>query len=222
MKIRRVLGLVALLMLSGVTLSAARYEKIGPYLDVEVVDITWRGIEIVHRDGSCRVTEAELSEEDKSLLKSELEKLHELQAEQQKIRKAQQEQLAKEKKIADQQARSVTNVMNQARKNRDINRRIAMLMDARKKYPKASNMAALVKMITTQQGVAVTEAMNRAKKEGNLNKRLNILLSAQKRYPYASNRSALNQLINKTKKDKQAADAKAKKAAEEAKKKEQQ
>ena len=48
---------------------------------------------------------------------------------------------------------------------------------------------------------------------------MNILLSAQKRYPYASNRGALKQLINKTRKDKQTADAKAKKAAEEAKKK---
>lgn len=221
MKSRWILGAAALAMLSGVTLTAARYDKLGSYIDVEVIDITWRGIEIVHRDGSCRLTEAELSDEDKARLKNELEKLHELQAEQQKLWKAHQEQLAKEKKIADQQARSVTNVMNQARKNKDINRRIAMLMDARKKYPKASNMAALVKMITTQQGVAVTEAMNRAKKEGNLNKRLNILLSAQKRYPYASNRGALKQLISKTRKDKQAADAKAKKAAEEAKKKQQ-
>lgn len=109
--------------------------------------------------------------------------------------------------------------MNQARRNKNLDNRINMLLNARKKYPKASNMAALDKMITTQQAVAVTGAMNRAKKEKNLNKRLNILLSAQKRYPYASNRGALKQLINKTRKDKQTADAKAKKAAEEAKKK---
>ena len=222
MKNRKISGAaVLLLLLFGTALSAARYEKLGGYLDVEVIDVTWRGIEIVHRDGTCRLTDEDLSAEDKELLKDELEKLHTLQAEQQKLWKARQEQLVKEKKIADQQARSVTNVMNQARKNKNLDNRIKMLLDARKKYPKASNMAALNKMIVTQQAVAVTGAMNRAKKEGNLNKRLNILLSAQKRYPYASNRGALRQLINKTRKDKQAADAKAKKAAEDAKKKQQ-
>ena len=219
MKNRKISGAaVLLLLLFGTALSAARYEKLGGYLDVEVIDVTWRGIEIVHRDGTCRLTDEDLSAEDKELLKDELEKLHTLQAEQQKLWKARQEQLAKEKKIADQQARSVNNVMNQAR---NLDNRIKMLLDARKKYPKASNMAALNKMIVTQQAVGVTGAMNRAKKEGNLNKRLNILLSAQKRYPYASNRGALKQLINKTRKDKQAADAKAKKAAEDAKKKQQ-
>ena len=219
MRYRSISGVAAVLILFSSSLFAARYERLGGYRDVEVIDITWRGIEIVHRDGSCRLTEEELSAEDRELLKEELEKLHTLQAEQQKLWKARQEQLAKEKKIADQQARSVTNVMNQARRNKNLDNRINMLLNARKKYPKASNTAALDKMITTQQAVAVTGAMNRAKKEKNLNKRLNILLSAQKRYPYASNRGALKQLINKTRKDKQTADAKAKKAAEEAKKK---
>lgn len=167
MKNRKISGAaVLLLLLFGTALSAARYEKLGGYLDVEVLDVTWRGIEIVHRDGTCRLTDEDLSAEDKELLKDELEKLHTLQAEQQKLWKARQEQLAKEKKIADQQARSVNNVMNQARKNKNLDNRIKMLLDARKKYPKASNMAALNKMIVTQQAVAVTGAMNRAKKRG--------------------------------------------------------
>ena len=105
MRYRSISGVAAVLILFSSSLFAARYERLGGYRDVEVIDITWRGIEIVHRDGSCRLTEEELSAEDRELLKEELEKLHTLQAEQQKLWKARQEQLPKEKKIADQQAR---------------------------------------------------------------------------------------------------------------------
>ena len=136
MRYRSISGVAAVLILFSSSLFAARYERLGGYRDVEVIDITWRGIEIVHRDGSCRLTEEELSAEDRELLKEELEKLHTLQAEQQKLWKARQEQLAKEKKIADQQARSVTNVMNQARRNKNLDNRINMLLNARKNIRK--------------------------------------------------------------------------------------
>lgn len=48
------IGIVAGVMLTvcGSPLWAA-YAKIGDYRDVEVVNVTWRGIEVLHRDGGC-------------------------------------------------------------------------------------------------------------------------------------------------------------------------
>ena len=52
------IGIVAGVMLTvcGSSLWAA-YAKIGDYRDVEVVNVTWRGIEVLHRDGGCILTE---------------------------------------------------------------------------------------------------------------------------------------------------------------------
>ena len=57
-------------------------------------------------------------------------------------------ELEKEKKIAEQQARSVNNVMNQAKKNKNLAARLKTLEDAKRKFPKAANMQALNKLIS--------------------------------------------------------------------------
>ena len=99
------IGIVAGVMLTvcGSPLWAA-YAKIGDYRDVEVVNVTWRGIEVLHRDGGCILTEKDLSDADKATLKKELEQHRQLLKEQQARWEERRKELEKEKKIAEQQA----------------------------------------------------------------------------------------------------------------------
>lgn len=136
-----------MLTLCGSPLWAA-YAKIGDYRDVEVVNVTWRGIEVLHRDGGCILTEKDLSDADKATLKKELEQHRQLLKEQQARWEERRKELEKEKKIAEQQAKSVNNVMNQAKKNKNLAARLKTLEDAKRKFPKAANMQVLNKLIS--------------------------------------------------------------------------
>lgn len=145
---KKIFPIFCTLLLAGGSPLWAAYAKIGDYRDVEVVNVTWRGIEVLHRDGGCILTEKDLSDADKATLKKELEQHRQLLKEQQARWEERRKELEKEKKIADQQARSVNNVMNQAKKNKNLAARLKTLEDAKRKFPKAANMQALNKLIS--------------------------------------------------------------------------
>ena len=70
---KKIFPIFCTLLLAGGSPLWAAYAKIGDYRDVEVVNVTWRGIEVLHRDGGCILTEKDLSDADKATLKKELE-----------------------------------------------------------------------------------------------------------------------------------------------------
>ena len=69
---KKIFPIFCTLLLAGGSPLWAAYAKIGDYRDVEVVNVTWRGIEVLHRDGGCILTEKDLSDADKATLKKEL------------------------------------------------------------------------------------------------------------------------------------------------------
>ena len=80
---KKIFPIFCTLLLAGGSPLWAAYAKIGDYRDVEVVNVTWRGIEVLHRDGGCILTEKDLSDADKATLKKELEQHRQLLKEQQ-------------------------------------------------------------------------------------------------------------------------------------------
>ncbi len=58
---KKIFPIFCTLLLAGGSPLWAAYAKIGDYRDVEVVNVTWRGIEVLHRDGGCILTEKDLS-----------------------------------------------------------------------------------------------------------------------------------------------------------------
>ena len=75
---KKIFPIFCTLLLAGGSPLWAAYAKIGDYRDVEVVNVTWRGIEVLHRDGGCILTEKDLSDADKATLKKELEQHRQL------------------------------------------------------------------------------------------------------------------------------------------------
>lgn len=74
--------------------SGRKLPVVDEYQDVEIIQITHRGISIVHRDGGCVINVEKLSDKAQELLKEELEIYRKRQAEYKQKQEEQQHQLA--------------------------------------------------------------------------------------------------------------------------------
>lgn len=84
---RKYIGIIFCISFSAFLWASPKYTMLDGFRDVEIIDITPQGIHIVHRSGACVLTEKQLSEAGRELLKSELQELHRLQEKHKKQQK---------------------------------------------------------------------------------------------------------------------------------------
>lgn len=125
--------------------SGRKLPVLDEYDDVEITQITYRGISIVHRYGGCTIDVEKLSDKAKELLKEELEIYRKRQEEYKQQQEERQRQL---KEASVDQAKQVEDAIKKAKDVKNSNQALMILQQAMTNNPYAINRALLQEELT--------------------------------------------------------------------------